>query len=93
MKIDHSVRDIFLRIASITLLFFFLACSAWLLRRPHSLGQLQLACTRLCEVRLEVMVEVRLEVVEVRLEVRLEVVLSTLWHCNLSVCSRNLTQY
>ena len=82
MKIDHSVRDIFLRIASITLLFFFLACSAWLLRRPHRPGQLQLACTRLCEVRLEV-----------RVEVRLEVVLSTLWHCNLSVCSRNLTQY
>ena len=58
MKIDHSVRDIFLRIASITLLFFFLACSAWLLRRPHRPGQLQLGCTRLCEVRLEVMVEV-----------------------------------
>ena len=87
---DHSVRDIFLRIASITLLFFFLACSAWLLRRPHRPGQLQLGCTRLCEVRVEVRLEVR---VEVMVEVRLEVVLSTLWHCNLSVCSRNLTQY
>ena len=86
MKIDHSVRDIFLRIASITLLFFFLGCSAWLLRRPHRPGQLQLACTRLCEVRLEVRLEVMVEV-------RVEVVLSTLWHCNLSVCSRNLTQY
>ena len=79
MKIDHSVRDIFLRIASITLLFFFLACSPWLLLRPHRPGQLQLGCPRLCEDRLEV-------------EVRLEVVLSTLWHCNLSVCSWNLTQ-
>ena len=83
MKIDHSVRDIFLRIASITLLFFFLACSPWLLLRPHRPGQLQLGCTRLCEVRLEV---------EVMVEVRLEVVLSTLWHCNLSVCSWNLIQ-